>query len=128
MRRAACLAVALAATLGLGGCANTFDASALGVPVTMASAAGEQPTGRHFEVTTRAVYGLWGLVPLRQPSLRKALASELVGGSGVSNVRIRVRSRWSDVLITGLTLGLIAPRAVTYEGVVTGGPAATATP
>jgi hypothetical protein len=36
----------------------------------------------------------------------------------VSDVRIRVRSRWSDVLFTVLTAGLNVPRTVTYEGVV----------
>jgi hypothetical protein len=34
-------------------------------------------------------------------------------------VKIKVRSRWSDVLFTVLTAGLIVPRTVTYEGVVT---------
>ena len=52
-------------------------------------------------------------------SLRKALASQLGGGSGVADVKIRVRSRWSDLLVTLLTAGLIVPRSVTFEGVVT---------
>jgi hypothetical protein len=30
-----------------------------------------------------------------------------------------VSSRFTDLLITGLTLGLIVPRSVTFEGVVT---------
>jgi hypothetical protein len=42
----------------------------------------------------------------------------LGGGSGIAELRIKVRSRWSDVLVTALTAGLIVPRAVTYEGVV----------
>jgi hypothetical protein len=50
-----------------------------------------------------------------------------VGGRSVSNVRIKVRSRWSDVLITGLTLGLFVPRTVTIEGVVTGSAGADTT-
>jgi hypothetical protein len=50
--------------------------------------------------------------------LRKALAAQLTGGSGIADLRIKVRSRWSDVLITALTAGLIVPRAVTFEGVV----------
>jgi hypothetical protein len=37
----------------------------------------------------------------------------------VADLRIQVRSRFTDVLITGLTLGLIVPRSVTFEGVVT---------
>jgi hypothetical protein len=64
------------------------------------------------------VFGFWGLARLKEPSLRKALAAQLAGGSGIGNLRIKVRSRWSDILVTALTGGLIVPRAVTFEGVV----------
>ncbi len=107
--------------LGLGfllGCAQTFDATTLGVPVTMAAAAGQSAEGARFRVTSRALYAFWGLARVKEPSLRKALAAQLAGGSGIANLRIKVRSRWSDVLISALTAGLIVPRAVTYEGVV----------
>ena len=110
---------ALLLVLLLAGCAHTFDASTLGVPVTMASPAGQPAQGDRFRVSGRSVYGLWGTVKLREPSLRKALAAQLGGGGGVADLRIRVRSRFSDILITGLTLGLIVPRSVTFEGVVT---------
>ena len=96
----------------------TFDAATLGVPVTLASPAGQPPEGSRFSVTSRDVYALWGLGRLKQPSLRKALAAQLAGGSGVADLKIKVRSRWSDILITALTAGLIVPRAVTFEGVV----------
>jgi hypothetical protein len=103
----------------LGGCAHTFDATTLGVPVTVASPAGQEPQGDRFSVSAKSVFTFWGLLRLKEPSLRKALAAQLAGGSGVADLRIKVRSRWSDVLITGLTLGLIVPRSVTFEGVVT---------
>jgi hypothetical protein len=112
----AILAVLLLA--GSTGCANTFDATRLGVPVTLASSSTAPPEGTPFKVTSRAVYGIWGLVKFSEPSLQKALAAQLVGGSEVANVRIKVRSKFSDLLITGLTLGLVVPRAVTFEGVV----------
>ena len=102
----------------LGGCAHTFDAASLGVPVTMASPAGQPPEGNRFRVTSHAVFGLWGLAKIKEPSLRRALAAQLAGGTGIGNLRIRVRSRWTDVLVTALTAGLLVPRAVTYEGVV----------
>ena len=105
--------------LALLGCAETFDATNLGVPATLASPAGQPAQGDRFRVTSHAVYGFWGLFRIKQPSLQKALAAQLGGGKGIADVRIRTRSRWSDVLVTGLTLGLIAPRSVTYEGVVT---------
>jgi hypothetical protein len=106
--------------VSLGGCAHTFDATNLGVPVTLATAVGQPVEGSRFRVTSRAVFAFWGLARIKDASLRKALAAQLAGGSGIANVRIKVRSRWSDVLITALTAGLIVPRAVTFEGVVTG--------
>lgn len=102
----------------LAGCAHTFDATTLGVPVTLASPAGQEAQGARFSVSSKSVFSFWGLLRLKEPSLRKALAAQLAGGSGVADLRIKVRSRWSDVLITGLTLGLIVPRSVTFEGVV----------
>lgn len=112
-------ALALLLVFMLGGCAQTFDATTLGVPATLASPAGEPVQGDRFKVSGKAIYGLFGLVDLKQPSLRKALAAQLAGGTGVADVKIKVRSRWSDVLLTVLTAGMIVPRSVTFEGVVT---------
>ena len=115
--RGAVLALALASLLT--GCAETFDATTLGVPATLASAAGQTPAGDRFRVSSKAVFGLWGLARLKEPSLRKALAAQLGGASGVADVKIKSRSRWSDILFTVLTAGIIVPRTVTFEGVVT---------
>ena len=117
--RAAATALALLLAWTLVGCASTFDARTLGVPATLASPAGQAPAGDRFVVSGKALYAFWGLAPVRQPSLRKALAAQLGGGKGVADVRIRVRSRWSDVLFTIITAGLVVPRSVTFEGVVT---------
>ncbi len=103
----------------LAGCAESFDATTLGVPAGMAVPAGQQVEGSRFSITQRSVYGLWGVVTIKSPSLRKALAAQLSGGSSIVGLKIRARSRWSDVLITALTAGLIAPRSVTFEGIVT---------
>jgi Bor protein len=115
--RGAVLALALAALVT--GCAETFDATTLGVPATLASPAGAAPAGDHFRVSSKAVFGFWGLATLKQPSLRKALAAQLGGGSGLADVKIRTRSRFTDILFTVLTAGILVPRTVTFEGVVT---------
>jgi hypothetical protein len=103
----------------VGGCAQTFDAATLGVTATLASPAEKPAEGSRFRVTSHAVFALWGLAKLKDPSLRKALAAQLAGGSGIADLKIKVRSRFTDVLITALTGGLIVPRSVTFEGVVT---------
>lgn len=113
------LTLGLVLILALAGCAQTFDATTLGVPATLATPAGQQVEGSRFSVTQRSIYGLWGIATIKSASLRKALAAQLGGGSGIAGLRIRTRSRWSDVLITALTAGLIVPRSVTFEGIVT---------
>ncbi len=112
------LLVLLTLVFLMTGCSLSFDATRLGVPVSMASAAGAPAEGQAFSVTSRAVYGFWGLTRFSQPSLQRTLAAQLAGGKQVADLRIKVRSRLSDLIITGLTLGLIVPRAVTYEGVI----------
>jgi hypothetical protein len=86
----------------------------------MAAPNAQPAVGERFSVTSRAVFLLWGAMPVSEPSLEKVLAAQLVNGTGVADLRIKVRSRWSDVLITGLTLGILTPRSVTYEGVILG--------
>ena len=83
--------------------------------------AGTPAVGDSFKVTRHTVFGLWGLFTLGKPSLRKTLAAQLVDGKEIADVRIKVKSSFGDLLITGLTLGLIVPRSVEYQGVVVGG-------
>jgi hypothetical protein len=106
------------AAASLSACAQTLDATHLGVPATLAAPADAPPQGNEFHFQTHSTYAFWGALSLSQASLEKALASQLAGGKGVANVKVRIRSRFTDVLITGLTLGLIVPRTVTFEGVV----------
>jgi hypothetical protein len=102
----------------VGGCALTFDATTLGVDAGMSAPAGTAVQGEAFEVSGSAVYLFGGLLPVARPSLRRVLAAQVTSDARVANLRVRVRSRWSDVLITVLTGGLVVPRSVTYEGVV----------
>lgn len=102
------------------GCVQNIDATRVGVPVTLASTAGAPvpPGGEPFVVTGKAVYGFWGITQISGPNLHHVLAGQLVGGKSLVDVRIKVRSRWSDVLVTVLTVGIISPRTVTASGVV----------
>lgn len=113
----------IALGIGAGGCALTFDSTHLGVPVTMASPAQAAPTGTPFAVTRHPLFVVWGAFTAGAPRLEDVLAGQTGTGAGVANLRIRVRARWTDLLITGLTAGLFSPRTVTFEGVVL--PAAT---
>lgn len=108
----------LAAVAAMSGCALTFDATQLGVPTSLAEAAQSPPQGDAFRVTKHPVYLLWGLVGTSRPNAEDVLAGQVGTGSRIANLRVNVRSRWSDLLVTALTLGVITPRSVTFEGVV----------
>ena len=108
--------VALALTVG--GCALTFDSTELGVPTSMAEPAATPVQGTAFTVTRHPVFLLWGAVPVGSPNAEDILAGQLGTASRVANLKIKVRSRWSDLLITVLSFGTIVPRSVTFEGVV----------
>lgn len=110
---------ALLLALGAPGCAMTFDSTSLGVPASLASAATQPVVGDTFNVTTHALYALWGVLPVKQPNLRATLEAQLAAGRGVQNLRIRVRRRWSDVLVSALSAGLLNPVSVTFEGIIT---------
>ena len=108
---------------GLSACALQFNTRRLGVPVTMAAPLAQVQPGDSFRVRSKAVYLFWGLASVQQPNLQHALAGQLGTGSGVANLSIGVRRRWSDLLVTVLTAGLVSTTTVTFEGVVThGGP------
>jgi hypothetical protein len=97
----------------------TFDATSLGVPAVMASPATQPVVGDTFNVQTHAVFLFWGLYPSSTPSLERVLEGQVAGGRGVQNLRIRVYRRWTDILFTVLTAGIVSPVSVRFEGVLT---------
>ena len=125
--RARVLAIVVLA-LPLGGCTMTFDATSLGVPVNMASSATAPAQGEKFSVNTTATWMFWGAVPINTPSLKKALARQLGGGQGIADVKIKVSSGMGGVLFSILTLGVVIPRTVHFEGVITSAPPAATAP
>jgi hypothetical protein len=113
--------------LSAGGCAVTYDASHLGVPVSLAEAAQPPAAGTPFSVTKHPVYVMWGLFNGGEPNLDDLLSGQLGAGAGLAQVRIKSRMRWSDLLLTVISAGFISPRSVTFEGVIVA-PGGTAAP
>ena len=100
----------------VGGCAVSFDAGTLGVKVSMSEPAGQQPEGTEFTITKKAVFLLFGLRRVSNPSLESVLAGQLLDAGEVRNLQIKVRSRFIDIFVTILTAGLVVPRSVTFHG------------
>ncbi len=107
-----------ALALTMSGCALTFDATELGVPTSLAESAQSPPAGAPFRITKHPVFLLWGLAGASRPNAEDVLAGQVGSGARIANLRIKVRSRWSDLLVTALTAGVITPRSVTFEGIV----------
>ena len=107
--------------LAASACALNFDSTQLGVHVSLAEAAQSPPQGTRFQVTKHPVFLLWGGVTASEPNLEDVLAGQLGTGGRIANLRIRIRSRWPDLLVTVLSFGLVSPRSVTFEGVVVPG-------
>jgi hypothetical protein len=110
--------------VGASGCAMSFDSTHFGVPVTMAAAASSTTTGTPFHVNRHPVFIGWGAITAAMPNLEDVLAGQVGNGAGITNLKIRVRARWSDLLITALTFGSFSPRTVTFEGTVQAAPPA----
>jgi len=110
----------IALALTVSGCALTFDSTDLGVPTSMAEPAASPPppAGTPFKVTRHPVFLFWGAIPVSRPSAEDVLAGQVGNAGRITNLRIKVRSRWSDMLVTVLSGGTIVPRSVTFEGVV----------
>lgn len=112
-----CIVLALAVS---SGCAQTFDATSLGIDASMSAPVSVQVQGEEFKLSKKAVYLIAGIFTASKPSLDEFLASQVTGDARIANLRIEVRSKPTDVLITIFTLGLVVPRTVTFEGVVVG--------
>lgn len=106
--------------LAVSGCALRFDSTRLGVPVSLAEAAQASAQGTPFRVTKHPVFLLWGAVTASEPNLEDVLAGQVGTGGRIASMRVRIRSRWPDLLVTVLTAGVVSPRTVTFEGVVVG--------
>ena len=100
-------------------CVETFDARSLGTKTSLSARAVEQPKGEPFKITRTAVFVFWGLGTASRPSLERLLASQITGDAEIANLRVTVRSRFSDVLVSLITGFVVVPRGITYEGVIT---------
>ena len=118
----------MALALTVSGCALTFDSTQLGVPTSLAEPAQSPPQGESFRLTKHPVFILWGAIPASRPNAEDLFAGQVGTGSRIANVRIKVRSSWSDLLITVLTAGVFVPRTVTFEGVVVPRPSGATAP
>lgn len=108
----------LSTVIVASGCAMTFDARTLGVRTSVAAPPDSAPQGEQFRVSRKAVFLLWGIAPAAMPSLERTLAGQATSDAQIANLRVTTKSSFWDVFFTVLTVGVVVPRSVTFEGVV----------
>ena len=107
--------------MAFSGCATTIDSRSLGVEASLASDASDPAIGEKFKINKKAVFMFWGLTQPGKPTLTSVLGGQAQGDQKIADLTVKVRSRFIDVFFTIITLGIIVPRSVTYEGVIVSG-------
>ena len=87
----------------------------------MASDASDPAIGEKFKINKKAVFMFWGLTQPGKASLTSVLGGQAQGDAKIADLTIKVRSRFIDVFFSIITLGIVVPRSVTYEGVIVPG-------
>jgi len=116
MRKILVVIIALAFAITVVGCATVPMDSKLQKTVSLTSMKGLNV--REFESTQRAIWLLWGLVPLSFTSVDDVIGPHVADRNGIQNLKVESKSNFVDTLITVLTQGIITIRTVTISGEV----------
>ena len=104
----------------LTGCATIqLEAPMLDKPISMSRKADTQKahrTVRHFCKETRAVWLLFGAIPICVPEMDEIVAKESSGQDAVTNLSITTEYDVLDILVRAVTQGVVYTRSITVEG------------
>lgn len=116
MRKILVVIIALAFTITVVGCATVPMESKLQKTVSMTSMKGLNV--REFDSTQRAIWLLWGLIPLSFTSVDEVIGPHVADRGGIQNLKVESKSGLVDTLVTVITQGIITVRTVTISGEV----------
>ena len=108
--------VALALVVGFLGCATVSMESKLEKTVSLTSMG--RDSIREFDVKERAIWLLWGLVPLSIPKVDDVVGPHVADRTGVQSLKVEPKLNIVDTLVTVLTLGIITSRTISISGEV----------
>ena len=104
----------------LTGCATIqLEAPMLDKPISMSRKADTQKahrTVRHFSRERRAVWLLFGAIPIYVPEMDEIVAKESSGQDAVTNLSITTEYDVLDILVRAVTQGVVYTRSITVEG------------
>jgi len=116
MRKILTVIVALTLIVVFAGCATISMESKMDKPVSMTKV--KSMAAGTFSSESRALWLFWGAIPISVPTVDGVIISHVSEHSGVQNLKITTQYDILDLLVTGLTNGLVTMRKVTIEGEV----------
>jgi len=69
-----------------------------------------------IEVSQKAHYMFWGLLPISRPTIQELAEGKLQSGQILANIEIQEQNTFLDGLLAAITYGLYRPRTVTLTG------------
>jgi len=116
MRKTLVSVVALALVIIFTGCATLPVRSKLDKTVSLTNMRGSSV--RDFNIKYRAVWLLWGVMPLNVPEIDAVIGSNVAEREGVQNLKVEPKFNIVDGLVTVLTLGIVTTKTISISGEV----------
>lgn len=108
--------VALVIVMSMAGCATVSMKSKLDKTISLTDMEGNRV--REIDVKQRAIWLLWGSIPLSVPKIDDIIGPHVADRTGIQNLEIESKYSFLDGLITTATVGILTMRTVTIEGEV----------
>ena len=116
MRKVLVTIVTFALAIAVAGCATLPMESNLKKPMSMTMIEDNPTRTKEFFAEEKAIWLFWGLIDLSLPAFDEVIGPEIADHAGVQNLKITTQSTFIDVVVTGLTDGIVTMRTVTIEG------------
>ena len=116
MRRMLLSIVALMLVIFLTSCATVSVKSKLDKTVSLTSMKGASV--RSFDVKQRAIWLLWGAIPLNVPKVDQVVGPRVEDRTGIQNLKVQPKINIVDTLVTVLTVGIVTTKTISISGEV----------
>ena len=116
MRRILISIFALALVIFFTSCATVPMKSKLDKTVSLTSMKGASI--RSFDVRQRAIWLLWGAIPLNVPKVDQVVGPRVEDRTGIQNLKVQPKINIVDTLVTVLTVGIVTTKTISISGEV----------
>jgi hypothetical protein len=102
--------------VSLVGCSILPLESNLQKPVAMTKMS--DSGGTDFVVTKQALWLFWGLMPISVPKIDEVIGPKIADHEGIQNLKITTQLGFIDIVISGITGGVLTSQTVIIQGKV----------